>query len=724
MAFFTVLALVGGAGIAGAVAVRKSKSPRVIDVVIDGVSKQATVLLDLLADSSQQGMVIDGVPKQATVLPPKPQQAIIRARKLVQDLFGDRRQQQQRALNSGYVDEAQQALIAQQKQKIVMAATGLGLATIGALVAPIFYLPSLLCTIYTMRTRFQSVYRIVVKERSFDYQVLMAASVVTAIAWGFIWQAAFGVLFAAVNGYLVAKTEQRSKRSIADLFGGQIRTVWLLIDGVEIETPFEDVQVGDTVVVHAGQMIPVDGRITEDTAAIDQHMLTGESQPVEKGVDDGVLASTIVLSGRLCIAVEKAGDATVAGQITEMLSQTNDFKQVLESRTDRWLNRIALPIVGLSALALPIAGSAGAVAMLWYYPGFRMLLFGPISMLSYLQVAARRGILIKDGRALEVMHEIDTVVFDKTGTLTLEQPMVSGIRGYNGVAELEILRYAATAEAKQSHPIARAILQAAREQGLDLLALEDAEYKVGYGLKTQIAGRATHIGSVRFMVAEGICVPAEVATQQAESHAQGHSLVLVALDGQIVGGIELQPTIRPEVREIIQALHNRGVATVIISGDDEAPTRRLATDLGIDRYFAQVLPEDKANLVTQLQSEGHKVCFVGDGINDSIALKAANVAVSLRGATTIATDMAEIVFMNGTLRQLAELFTLADEFAANMRVNLVASMLPGIVGIAGTLLFGWGMTTCILLLQTSTPVGIYNAVKPLLDERNERNAQI
>ncbi|MCB0128024.1 MAG: HAD-IC family P-type ATPase, partial [Caldilineaceae bacterium] len=135
-------------------------------------------------------------------------------------------------------------------------------------------------------------------------------------------------------------------------------------------------------------------------------------------------------------------------------------------------------------------------------------------------------------------------------------------------------------------------------------------------------------------------------------------------------------------------------------------------------YFAEVLPEDKASLVRQLQEEGHKVCFVGDGINDSIALKTADVAVSLRGATTIATDMAEIVFMNGTLGQLPELFMLADEFAANMRVNLVAAMTPGIIGIAGTLLFGWGMTICVLLMQTSTPVGIYNAVKPLLQEQS------
>ena len=696
MAFVTAFALTSGVAVASTALIRRSKPQRLIDVLFNGEPKQATLLL------------------------PKMQRSSTRVQQLAQDLFGDTRGQQQQALNANHVDVAQQQLIARQKANLVIATTGLGFATVGALFAPIFYLPSLLCIVYTVYPLFRDAYRSLVIERRPDYQLIMAASVVAAVVGGFIWHAAFGALFAVVNWYLVAKTEQRSKRTIADLFGGQIRTVWLLVDGVEVETPFDYVQVGDIVVVHAGQMIPVDGRISEGTAAIDQHMLTGEAQPAEKGVGDSVLASTVVLSGRLCIAVEKAGEATVAGQITEMLSQTNDFKQALESRTDRWLNLIALPIMGLSALALPLAGIEGAVATLWHYPGFRMILFGPISMLSYLQVAAQRGILVKDGRALEVLLEIDTVVFDKTGTLTLEQPTVSQIYCYNGLTEPELLRYAAAAEAKQSHPVARAIMQAAADRGLELPLLEDAEYKVGFGLKTQIEGRTVHIGSVRFMTMEGFAIRPEVVAQQEACHGQGHSLVLIGLDGEVVGAVELQPTIRPEAREMITVLHERGIETVIISGDNDAPTRRLAADLGIDRYFAEVLPEDKANLVAQLQEEGHKVCFVGDGINDSIALKTADVAVSLRGATTIATDMAEIVFMNGTLGQLPELFTLADEFAANMRVNLVASMAPGIVGIAGTLLFGWGMTVCVFLMQTSTPVGVYNALKPLLDEQKNQ----
>ena len=700
MAFLTVIALASGAAAAVITARRKPKRVRLVN------------------------NLIDDKPKIAPLHSPQMQSALANARQLTHDLLGDTRQQYGQMLSTTNDTSTEQNAEQVHRVNLAISVAGVGLATAGLLLAPIFYLPSALCSLYSSRMFFQDAYRIFVEERRLDYRAVWALFVPSALLGGFILTSAFAMLLGIINYYLVAKTENRAKQSIADLFGGQIRTVWLLIDGIEIETPIDQVQTNDTVVVQAGQMIPVDGVIISGMATIDQHMLTGEAQPVEKSVGDPALAATVVLASRLCIRVEKAGNATVAAQITDMLSQTTDFKRTLQSRTDRWLNRMALPMMGLSLVALPILGVSGAVAVLWYYPGSRMILFGPLSMLSYLQVAAQRRILIKDGRALEVLNEVNTVVFDKTGTLTLEQPTVCQIFCCNDVPELDLsedvlLRYAAAAEAKQSHPIARAILQAATDRNLDLPHLEDAQYKVGYGLKTEIAGRTTRVGSARFMMMEGIALPPTIAAQQAASHAQGNSLVLVALDNKLAGAIELQPTVRPEAREIIQSLHKRGIETVIISGDNEAPTQHLSTELGIKRYFAEVLPEDKANLVAQLQAEGRKVSFVGDGINDSIALKTADVAVSLRGATTIATDMAQIVFMDGTLAQVPTLFELADKFAANMRVNLATSTVPCLIGIAGTFLFGWGMTICLFLYQSNMPIGVYNALKPLLDERQQ-----
>jgi Cu2+-exporting ATPase len=664
--------------------------------------------------------LIDGEAKVAVLLPPALPGPLNRVQSVVSELLSDTRQTQQHALNPVAAAQAVDNTAQMQKQNLLVAATGWGLGILGGLGAPLLYVPSALCTLYAFRFLFTDAYRIYQEEQRLDYRAIWAMTIPAALAIGAVTSAAFGALLGIVGYYLVAKTENRSKQQIAELFGGQIGTVWLLVDGVEVEASLAQINNGDIIVVQAGQMIPVDGTIATGTATVDQHMLTGEAQPVEKAPGDGVLAATIVLSGRIQIQVEKAGEATVAAQITQVLNQSSNLKRSLQSRTDRMMNRLTWPILGLSALAVPFAGLSGAVAVLWYYPGGRLMNFGALSMLSNLQVAAQRGILVKDGRALETLSEIDTVVFDKTGTLTSEQPTVSQFFCYNGLVQQDLLRYAAAAEAKQSHPIARAILQAAADHSLTLPPLEEAHYKVGYGLKTRIEGVMVCVGSVRFMQMEGIAVPLTIIEQQAASHAIGNSLVLVALNNEIVGALELAPTIRPEADAIIRSLHARGIQTVIISGDNEAPTQRLAAELGISRYFAEVLPQDKADLVAQLQAEGHKVCFVGDGINDAIALKTANVAISLRGATTVATDMADIVFMDGALRQLPTLFQLADEFAANMFINLVAAVVPPVLGIASTLFLGWGFGIAVVLSQVNLPVGIYNALRPLLDEEKTR----
>ncbi|MEZ4662621.1 MAG: hypothetical protein R2911_34145 [Caldilineaceae bacterium] len=376
MALFTALTLGGGALVAGAAARRKSSPSRLVDVLIGGQ------------------------PKQAMLLAPKLRQALTRAQQVAQELLGDTRQQQQQELNTTYEATEEQATEAIRRQDLMVASGGLGLALLAPVAAPLLFLPSIACSLFAFRSIFQDAYRVYREERKLDYRAVWAITIPLALGSGYVTAASFGGVLALLNFYLVAKTESRSKRHIADLFGGQVSTVWLLVDGVEVETPFAQVRIGDTVVVHAGQMIPVDGTIVEGMATIDQHMLTGESKPVEKEIGEPVLASTVLLSGRIHIRVDKAGDATVAAQIADMLSQTTDFKRTLESRTDRFMNQLTLPILGLKRWRCH-SPAWEAVAVLWYYPGSRMLFFGPMSMLSYLQVAAQRGILIKDGRALE-----------------------------------------------------------------------------------------------------------------------------------------------------------------------------------------------------------------------------------------------------------------------------------------------------------------------------------
>ncbi len=247
-----------------------------------------------------------------------------------------------------------------------------------------------------------------------------------------------------------------------------------------------------------------------------------------------------------------------------------------------------------------------------------------------------------------------------------------------------------------------------------------AKYEVGYGIKVELDNKRVIVGSIRFMKLEEIIIPPDIETIQITSNEQGNSLVYVAVNNELMGVIELESTIRPEIAQIIQTLHQRGLSTYIISGDHEQPTQKLAAQLGIDHYFAEVLPEDKANLIIQLQQAGHSVCFVGDGINDSIALKTANVSISMRGASTIATDTAQIVLMGQNLNQLLPLFDLAENFNHNMQVSFISTIVPGVICVSGAFFFNFGIVTSIMLYNMGLVLGVSNAMLPWVQYQQKK----
>jgi len=317
--------------------------------------------------------------------------------------------------------------------------------------------------------------------------------------------------------------------------------------------------------------------------------------------------------------------------------------------------------------AAPFVGLTGTAALFCSNFLINMRILSPLGMLNFLHRASREGALIKDGRSLQTLAQADTVVFDKTGTLTLEQPRVRNIHTFGGTDEDRVLSLAATAEYRQTHPIALAILEEAGARGLNAAEIDEANYKIGYGITVKTGGHEVRVGSQRFMETEETDLPDTFADMSEQSHEQGCSLVCVAADDRLIGAIEMEPAIRPEAEEVIRKLRRHRMTFYIISGDHETPTRKMAEKLGIDHYFAQVLPGDKAELVGKLQEQGRKVCFVGDGINDSIALKKADVSVSMLGASTIATDSAQIVLMDRTLRKLPDLFDISRGFQENMK---------------------------------------------------------
>jgi heavy metal translocating P-type ATPase len=545
--------------------------------------------------------------------------------------------------------------------------------------------------------------------------LLDLVAVIGFIAMGYLTLVAFLIFLAMLSLKLLTQTEENSRQQLANLFGQQPQFIWVKRDGVEVEIPFSAIHKEDIVIVNAGEVIPVDGIVDDGLATIDQHTLTGESQPVEKEVGDSVFAATLMLTGRLSIRVENTGKETVTAKIAEILQQTSDYKDTVRARGQKIADRFVPPTLLASSIAWPVLGANVGLIVLNSSLGYNMRLLGPLTVLNFLHIMAKNGILIKDGRSLEMLQQVDTVVFDKTGTLTLEQPQVSHLYPLiDGLTEGDLLNYAAAAEYRQKHPIAKAIILAAEQRGLTPGLIDEAAYQVGYGIQVKIEQKMVRVGSARFMLKENIAIPQHIETLQAEGNEQGHSLVYVALDNQLAGVIELQPSLRPEASETIEQLKQRGLSLYIISGDHEQPTRQLAKNLGIDHYFAETLPEQKGDLVAKLRDSGKFVCFVGDGINDAIALKQANVSISLRGASTAATDTAQIILMDSNLKKLNQLFDIVDYFEKNMHNSYLTTLVPGVISLGGVLLFHLSILGAVILYYAGTVTGLTNSMLPLL----------
>jgi len=324
------------------------------------------------------------------------------------------------------------------------------------------------------------------KKRRITTELLEVIGILSFIITGRIFLTSLIAFLGLLNLKLLARTEAHSQRQLIDIFNQKQQVVWVQKSGTEIEIPLEAVKKQDIVIVNAGEVIPVDGIVIEGLASVDQQTLTGESQAIEKETDDKVFATTLVLSGRLLIKVEHSGSETSAAKIANILLQTQEFKEDLRLRGKHIADTFIAPTLIVSGLTLPFLGSSAAMAILWSGFGYNMKLFGPISVLNFLHIMAENGILIKDGRSLEMLQKIDTLVFDKTGTLTMEQPRISQLHPLQSFDEETLLSYAAAAEYRQTHPVAKAILSAAKERGLEIPDIEEAAYQVGYGIEVKV----------------------------------------------------------------------------------------------------------------------------------------------------------------------------------------------------------------------------------------------
>jgi Cu2+-exporting ATPase len=478
---------------------------------------------------------------------------------------------------------------------------------------------------------------------------------------------------------------------------------------------------GQRIVVYPGARVPADGLVVGGSLSVDEKALTGESVPRDRCEGDRVLAASVAVHGQAIVEVERAGANTVAARIVQILEGAGSKPMTLQRNAERYADRLVLPTFGAAGGAWALSGVVDrltSVLITDFGTGVRVAV--PTAALAAMTLAARAGVLVKGATFLERLCETDTVVFDKTGTLTLGVPEVTTVaRTSDGWSEVEIAAFAAAAESNQSHPIADAIRRHAERIGAPCWEAElgSEGYRIGLGLQARVRGRRVSVGNARLMREAGIDAAAGRRAQD-DLAARGESSVLVAIDGEVAGVIGYADAARPESREVVARLRAGGRRRVLLlSGDTRAPVETIARQVGIDEAIAEVLPENKADVVRRLKAEGRKVAMVGDGINDAPALAVADIGISLHGGTEVALETADVVLLEGGLGRLPAVFDVADEAMARVKQVLGVVLVPNAVAILAGALGLINPVMAAVINNGSTVAAAGHAVAPLLRGR-------
>lgn len=612
-------------------------------------------------------------------------------------------------------DAAPEQRRTQAQQFLVLASGAFLFSTLGTLGVPVFiWLGSGLLTVLAIPVCLRGLRDL--SRLNINLNVLYLVATSGMLITGNFWAGSFGMFIYALAEQLTLHVTDASRKQADALFKVHQDFVYVIYDGARVLRSFSELQPGDIVAVHASDTIPVDGRVVAGIGTVDQSVMTGKAQLAEKVAGHAVFATTVLLTGWLHIEVEKAGEATAGVRGGQTWSRAADFMSTTRLRSQQLSDRSVLPTLILGAACLPVMGASGALAVISTHFKARMNVTAPLSVLNYFRQSSKQGILFKDGRSLDLLHGVDTIVFGNAGILTSEELAVQLVVVFvPAVTEQMVLQYAASAEAPQDDAPARAILRAAQQQALDLLPLDEVESAMRGGMQGVIRGQVVRVGPVQFMEAQQLPVPTAAVQCAQQSSVQGHTLILVAVGQVILGGIELVAPLRPEARQVVEQLRQLPqIQTIyVLSSDIEASACRLADELGIVHSAAAAGPLGRAEWVEQLQKEGRSICYIGNGINDSIALHQAKVSVALHRGSPWKMETAQIVLMDGRLTQLPTLFEIARKFRNNTNVMFGVTLAPMLVGIASIFLLQYGVVQIVIINKIGLAAATGIAMLPL-----------
>lgn len=554
--------------------------------------------------------------------------------------------------------------------------------------------------------------------RKIEVPVLDATAIGVSIFRNDIETAGSVMFLLGIGELLEEWTHKKSVDDLARTMSLNVGKVWLKREDQEVLVTTSEIRPGDEVVVHMGNVIPFDGVVSDGEAMVNQASLTGESVPVRRVKENSVYAGTVVEEGELTVLVKEVGGSSRFEKIVTMIEESEKLKSALEGKAEHLADKLVPYSLGGTALTYLLTRNVNkAISVLMVDFSCALKLAMPISVLSAIREASLYHVTVKGGKYLEAVADADTIVFDKTGTLTKAQPTVVDVVSFNGADSDELLRIAACLEEHFPHSMAKAVVDAAQQKHLLHEEMHTkVEYIVAHGISTTIDGKRAVIGSSHFVFEDENCTIPEGKQDLFDSLPKEYSHLYLAIEGKLAGVICIEDPLREEAEAVVNSLKRAGITKVVMmTGDSERTAAAIAKRVGVDEYYSEVLPEDKAGFIEKEKAAGRKVIMIGDGINDSPALSAANVGIAISDGAEIAREIADITVGSDDLYQIVTLKLLSDSLMKRIRGNyrFIVSFNLGLIlgGVAGIL----QPTTSALLHNTSTLLISLKSMQNLLD---------
>ena len=536
------------------------------------------------------------------------------------------------------------------------------------------FLPAPLDAAYTVFRSIHFLWKGVrcVLSRRLEVEVLDALSIGVSLLRGDFGTAGSVMFLLNLGSLLEEWTRKKSLDDLARSMALNVDKVWVRSQGTEVLVPLTKVRSGDEVVVRSGNMIPLDGTVLEGEAMVNQAALTGEAMPVRKAEGSTLYAGTVVEEGE-CVFIAKAeGGSNRYDKIVAMIEESEKLKSSTENRALVLADKLVPWCLGATVVTYLLTRNATrAISCLMVDFSCALKLSMPLAVLSAMRECGSYHITVKGGKYLEALSKADTIVFDKTGTLTRATPQVVEVVPFSGCNEREVLQLAACLEEHFPHSMANAVVRAAKERGISHEEMHsEVEYIVAHGIASRVGGERVVIGSHHFVFEDEKCTIPAAEQQKFDALKPAYSHLYMAASGQLVGVICISDPLRPEAAAVLNGLRALGIKnTVMMTGDSERTAAAIAKQVGVDRFFAEVLPEDKANFVQQAKAEGHTVVMIGDGINDSPALSAADIGIAINSGAAIAREIADVTIKADSLEELVALKAIANSLQKRVHAN-------------------------------------------------------